>query len=65
MQNDTTLPDNDTQRRQVAILARSIYREMCSQGFRPEQMIGVSSMLLELVHDDLCEHRSEALHAAE
>lgn len=52
-QASTTIHSASSDRRQVEVLARSLYREMCSQGFRADQMIGVSSALLELVSDEL------------
>lgn len=54
-------------RRQAQILARSLYKEMGAQGFGPEQIIAVSSMLLEMVHEEMSGHQQNAaaLHAAE
>jgi hypothetical protein len=37
----------------VAILARSLFRQMRQQGYAPEQIIALSSELIELVRDDL------------
>lgn len=57
-QASTQLTPASSDRRQVEILARSLYREMCSQGFRADQMIGVSSALLELVSGGLSDNAS-------
>lgn len=39
--------------RGVSILARSLFREMRAQGFSTEQIIGLSSELIQLVSQDL------------
>jgi hypothetical protein len=39
--------------RPVAILARSLFRQMREQGYSTDQIIGLSSELLDLVRDDL------------
>lgn len=38
----------------VGILARTLFRQMREQGYSPEQIIGLSSALIELVREDLC-----------
>jgi hypothetical protein len=37
----------------VAILARSLFREMRQQGYTEEQIIGLSTELIQLVNEDL------------
>jgi hypothetical protein len=37
----------------VNILARSLFRQMREQGYSPEQIINLSSELIELVREDL------------
>ena len=37
----------------VGILARSLFRQMRHEGYSPEQIIGLSTELLQLVRDDL------------
>ena len=37
----------------VSILARSLFRNMTDQGYSKDQIIGLSSELLHLVHEDL------------
>lgn len=39
--------------RGVEILARSLFRQMRHQGYSPEQIITLSTALLQLVHEDL------------
>jgi len=39
--------------RGVSILAKSLFREMREQGFSTEQIIGLSSELIQLVSQDL------------
>lgn len=57
----------DDNRRALNILARSLFRQMREQGYTPEQIIGLSSELLELVSHDLRQVRSttDARWAAE
>jgi hypothetical protein len=45
--------DSKTDGRAVGILARSLFRQMRDQGFTPEQMIALSSELIQLVREDL------------
>ncbi|MBV1861072.1 MAG: hypothetical protein KUG77_21825 [Nannocystaceae bacterium] len=42
-----------TDERGVSILARSLFKEMRMQGYSPDQIVGLSSELIELVRDDL------------
>ena len=59
-------PSTDKNKRAVSILARSLFRQMREQGYTPEQIIGLSSELIELVSHDLRQERtSELLAAAE
>ncbi len=37
----------------VQILARSLFREMRQQGYTEEQIIGLSTELIQLVNEDL------------
>lgn len=37
----------------VGILARSLFRQMRQQGYSTDQIIGLSSELIQLVRDDL------------
>ena len=48
----------DDNRRALSILARSLFRQMREQGYTPEQIIGLSSELLELVSHDLRQVRA-------
>jgi hypothetical protein len=50
--NETTR-NAQTDQKAVTILARSLFRQMQDQGYSPDQIIGLSSELLELVSDDL------------
>ena len=51
----TNEPDKDPAERRagVSILARSIFRQMRLQGYTPNQIIGLSSELLQLVSHDI------------
>jgi hypothetical protein len=42
-------------RRGLEILARSLFRQLKDQGYSREQIIGLSSELLQLVRSDLAE----------
>ena len=42
----------------MSILARSLFRQMREQGYTPEQIIGLSSELIELVSADLRTERA-------
>jgi hypothetical protein len=54
MQTSNEIPRNaQTDAKAVTILARSLFRQMQDQGYSPDQIIGLSSELLELVSDDL------------
>lgn len=46
--------------RGVSILARSLFRQMREQGYGPDQIVDLSSRLLELVHDDMRADRAPA-----
>ncbi len=46
-------PDPRPDGKAVSILARSLFRQMREQGYSTEQIIGLSSELIELVRDDL------------
>ncbi|MBL9102090.1 MAG: hypothetical protein JNL82_14085 [Myxococcales bacterium] len=53
-------------RRAVSILARSLFRQMREQGYTPEQIIALSSELIDLVSQDLRQERAgDARWAAE
>lgn len=54
-------------RRALSILARSLFRQMREQGYSPEQIVALSSELLELVSHDLRQVRAatDARWAAE
>jgi hypothetical protein len=53
-------------RRALSILARSLFRQMRDQGYSPEQVIALSSELIELVSHDLRQERAmDARWAAE
>ena len=61
-----TAEPRDTSRRAVSILARSLFRQMRDQGYTPEQIIALSSELIELVSADLRQERAmDARWAAE
>jgi hypothetical protein len=61
-----TAETRDTSRRAVGILARSLFRQMRDQGHSPEQIIALSSELIELVSADLRQERAmDARWAAE
>lgn len=56
----------DTSRRALSILARSLFQQMREQGYSSEQIIGLSSELIELVSHDLRQERAmDARWAAE
>lgn len=48
-----TSRDPHTDGKGVTILARSLFRQMRQQGYSPEQIINLSSELIELVREDL------------
>lgn len=48
-----TTPPTRPDSRALGILARSLFRQMRHEGYSPEQIITLSSELLELVRDDL------------
>lgn len=61
-----TAETRDTSRRALSILARSLFRQMREQGYSPEQVIALSSELIELVSHDLRQERAmDARWAAE
>lgn len=41
--------------RGLGILARSLFRQMRAQGYSPEQIIGLSAELIQLVNEDLAQ----------
>jgi hypothetical protein len=41
--------------RGLGILARSLFRQMRAQGYSPEQIIGLSAELIQLVREDLAQ----------
>lgn len=57
----------DDNRRALSILARSLFRQMREQGYTPEQIVALSTELIELVSHDLRQVRtsSDARWAAE
>lgn len=52
LSNDT-LRDSLTDERGVSILARSLFKEMRTQGYSPDQIVSLSSELIGLVREDL------------
>ena len=61
-----TTETRDTSRRAVGILARSLFRQMREQGYSSEQIIALSSELIELVSADMRQERAmDARWAAE
>ena len=61
-----TTDTRDNSRRALSILARSLVRQMRDQGYSPEQVIALSSELIELVSHDLRQERAmDARWAAE
>lgn len=61
-----TTDTRDNSRRALNILARSLFRQMRDQGYSPEQVIALSSELIELVSHDLRQERAmDARWAAE
>ena len=56
----------DNSRRALSILARSLFRQMRDQGYSPEQVIALSSELIDLVASDLRQEKAmDARWAAE
>ncbi len=51
------LPRRPDTKRRVEVLARSLYREIRAQGFSDQEIIGLSSALLEFVRADLRPNR--------
>lgn len=51
-----TRPGDLTSAKGVHILARSLFREMRQQGYSKEQIIGLSTELIQLVNEDLQKH---------
>jgi hypothetical protein len=52
--------DPRTDTKGLGILARSLFRQMRAQGYSPEQIIGLSSELIQLVREDLAASVSTA-----
>lgn len=54
----STAPSSEisTDAKGVHILARSLFRQMRQQGYTKEQIIGLSTALIELVNEDLQRH---------
>ncbi len=52
LSNETTR-DSLTDERGVSILARSLFKEMRTQGYSPDQIVSLSSELIECVREDL------------
>ena len=44
----------------VNILARSLFRQMRQQGYSPDQIVALSSELIQLVREDLQKHARAA-----
>lgn len=58
-------PSTDS-RRAVSILARSLFKQMREQGYTHEQLVGLSSELIELISQEMRQGRAnEARFAAE
>ncbi len=53
MQATQTPPKDPASTKGVHILARSLFREMRQQGYTEEQIIGLSTELIQLVNEDL------------
>lgn len=45
--------DPRTDTKGLGILARSLFRQMRAQGYSPEQIVGLSAELIQLVREDL------------
>ena len=56
MPTTPTPSQEPTSTKGVHILARSLFREMRQQGYSQEQIIGLSTELIHLVHEDLQRH---------
>ncbi len=48
-----TSRDARTDTKGLGILARSLFRQMRAQGYSPEQIVGLSAELIQLVREDL------------
>jgi len=48
-----TSRDARTDIKGLGILARSLFRQMRAQGYSPEQIVGLSAELIQLVREDL------------
>ncbi|HWB74181.1 MAG TPA: hypothetical protein VG755_04480 [Nannocystaceae bacterium] len=55
-----TSRDARTDTKGLGILARSIFRQMRAQGYSPEQIVGLSAELIQLVREDLAESIAQA-----
>jgi hypothetical protein len=55
-----TTRDARTDTKGLGILARSLFRQMRAQGYSPEQIIGLSAELIQLVREDLAESIAQA-----
>lgn len=55
-----TTRDARTDTKGLGILARSIFRQMRAQGYSPEQIVGLSAELIQLVREDLAESIAQA-----
>jgi hypothetical protein len=53
-----TSRDARTDSKGLGILARSLFRQMRAQGYSPEQIIGLSAELIQLVREDLAKGTS-------
>ena len=51
--SNETSRDALTDERGVSILARSLFKEMRTQGYTADQIVNLSSELIELVREDL------------
>jgi len=51
--SNETSRDAMTDERGVSILARSLFKEMRTQGYSADQIVSLSSELIELVREDL------------
>mgnify|MGYP005702575801 FL=1 len=51
--SNETSRDALTDERGVSILARSLFKEMRTQGYTADQLVNLSSELIELVREDL------------
>ena len=64
MQSDDRRDTLDTPPSAARILARSFYRELRSHGYKPSELVAVSTELIELVTRELRSEREGVTFAA-